>query len=92
MSVLNQYKFEYTLEATDENPTVRQVVETPWVDDYEKEVENETIYSDAKLAIIESAYNNGFRVRMINTAEKSIMQTNWELDYVKPGHYLPKIQ
>lgn len=96
MSNVEKFPFEYIVEATDKNPNHNMKIETPWLDedkDLMDQVEFDLIYRDNSLTVSEYKYENGFNFISIVKAEKSIIKSNWELDYIpSTGEYLPKIQ
>ncbi|MCD8800703.1 hypothetical protein K1Y24_01875 [Mammaliicoccus sciuri] len=92
-----EYPFEYKF---DNSLDFDFDIETPWpsldnpksTDDY---VQTDFIYnqdSPYPITIIKLDYNNGFKVIHINTRDYLIVKTNWELDKMKNGKYLPRIQ
>src|SRR5690606_2777578 len=91
------YPFEYKF---DKSFDFDFTMETPWVSiDNPEELEDyadiDVIYDQDEpypITIIKTDYNNGFKTISINTRHNVIVKTNWELDRMKDGKYLPRIQ
>ena len=69
-------------------------LETPWVDDdkFYEQSKAEVLADYPDLKVIKSDYDNGFKTILIETDKYFILKTNWELDRLKDGTYLPRIQ
>ncbi|WP_416349739.1 hypothetical protein [Mammaliicoccus lentus] len=92
-----EYPFEYKF---DKSSDFDLTIETPWVSlDNHETIED---YADVDfiydqdvpypITIIKTDYHNGFKTISINTRHNVIVKTNWELDKMKDGKYLPRIQ
>lgn len=95
--LLNKLKFEYVVEPSKETPSKTMKIQTPWIDiedtgNWKDEFQNVVIQSDG-LSVTEQLFDNGFHVLFIQTAERIIIRSNWELDYISDENaYLPRIQ
>ena len=69
-------------------------METPWVDDdkFYEQSNVEVIADYPGIKVIKSDYDNGFKMILIETDKYYILKTNWALDKLEDGTYLPRIQ
>lgn len=89
------FPFEYVVEAKESNSEQELKIETPWFDDdrpFNEQFERDDIYVSDDLIIYEQKYENNFHILFIQTADKIILKSNWELDPQSDGSFLPRIQ
>ncbi|MDJ1088029.1 hypothetical protein [Macrococcoides caseolyticum] len=69
-------------------------LETPWVDEdsFWEQSNTEVLLDFNGSKVIKSDYDNGFKVIFIETPDCYCIKTNWELDSMPGGNYLPRIQ
>lgn len=92
---VEKFPFEYKVEVPANRGSSNLDIEIPWLDedrDLIDQMERDVIYADDELHVIEQRYENGFHIIFIQTAEKIILKSNWELDDMGNGSFLPRIQ
>lgn len=88
------YPFEISIDSKKFNGELQ--IETPWIDEgkFWDEVESEVLVdrNDPFLRIVKSDYKNGFKLILIEYSSKTIIKTNWALDEMEEGIFLPRIE
>ncbi len=90
-----KFPFEYLVEPTLDNPEIEMEIEIPWWDEEKgplEQMQRDVIFEDENIKVFDQLYENGFHAFFIQTPTKGIIKTNWELDEMKNGVYLPRIQ
>ncbi|MCD3219472.1 hypothetical protein GP484_06305 [Mammaliicoccus sciuri] len=71
-------------------------IETPWIDEDEfwdvADVEILVNDTDPFMRAVKTDYKNGFKLFVIENDYKVFVKTNWALDKLPNGSFLPRIQ
>lgn len=94
---VQKFPFEYILETPSGDGTRNVRIDTSWLaldgDDWQNHMERDVIYEDDAIKITEQKYDNKFHIMFIQSHDKIVLKSNWELDYSeKEDIYYPRIQ
>lgn len=94
---MNVQEYPFTMKVDKATHSPRHfTIETPWLDEGELETrtEFERIFSERNpfVEVTKVHYDNGFKIITLETPVYVIYRTNWQLDTLENGNFLPRIQ